>query len=76
MDILTPFQTEMLKAIGASDLALVYARQKQVGMDDYWLAIACQRVRRIKILPRMIKHITIADLQTYFLEIANSLMKL
>lgn len=57
-----------------SDL-LSYARQKQVGMDDYWLAIACQRVQRIKLLPRMLKQITVVDLQTYFLEVADSLMR-
>ena len=53
---------------------LPQARQKHVGMDDYWLAIALQRVRHVKILPRMIKPLTLADLQTYFLELADSLM--
>lgn len=53
---------------------LPYARRKHVGMDDYWLAIALQRVRRVKVLPRMIKPLTIADLQAYFLELADSLM--
>ena len=53
---------------------LPYARQKHVGMDDYWLAISLQRIRKIKLLPRMIKPLTLADLQTYFLNLAQELM--
>jgi hypothetical protein len=53
---------------------LPQARQKHVGMDDYWLAIALQRVRHVKVLPRMIKPLTLADLQNYFLELSDSLM--
>lgn len=53
---------------------LPYARQKHVGMDDYWLAIALQRVRQVKVLPRMIKPLTIADLQQYFLNLAQEVM--
>ncbi len=53
---------------------LPYARQKHVGMDDYWLAIALQRVRYVKLLPRMIKPLAMSDLQTYFLTLAEELM--
>ncbi|MCZ7666432.1 MAG: hypothetical protein M5U34_04005 [Chloroflexi bacterium] len=53
---------------------LPYARQKHVGMDDYWLAIALQRVRRVEILPRMVKPLRLPDLQTYFLELADGLV--
>ena len=53
---------------------LPHARQKHVGMDDYWLAIALQRVRLVKLLPRMIKPLEIAELQKYFLSLAQELM--
>ncbi len=53
---------------------LPLAREKQVGMDDYWLAIAFQRVRQVEILPRMIKPVTLPDLQSFFLNLARELM--
>jgi hypothetical protein len=53
---------------------LSHARQKHVGMDDYWLAIALQRVRLAKLLPRMIKPLKIAELHKYFLSLAQELM--
>jgi len=53
---------------------LPLAREKQVGMDDYWLAIAFQRVRQVEILPRMIKPVTLPDLQRFFLDLARELM--
>jgi predicted nucleotidyltransferase component of viral defense system len=56
------------------DGLLPFARQKHVGMDDYWLAISLQRVRYVKLLPRMIKSLELADLHTYFLALADTLM--
>jgi hypothetical protein len=53
---------------------LPLAREKQVGMDNYWLAIAFQRVRQVKLLPRMIKPLVLADLQEFFLQLAQDLM--
>lgn len=53
---------------------LPLARQKHVGMDDYWLAISLQRVRQVKLLPRMVKPLSIANLQAYFLKLADDLM--
>ncbi|HRQ41547.1 MAG TPA: nucleotidyl transferase AbiEii/AbiGii toxin family protein [Chloroflexota bacterium] len=53
---------------------LPLAREKQMGMDDYWLAIALQRVRQVEILPRMIKPVVLADLRTFFLQLARALM--
>ena len=53
---------------------LPYARQKHAGMDDYWLAISLQRVQHIKLLPRMIKPLTITELQTFFLNLAQERM--
>lgn len=62
------------KELKPFDELLPLARQKHVGMDDYWLAISLQRVRYVKLLPRMIKPLTLIDLQTYFLALADGLM--
>ncbi len=56
------------------DELLSHARQKHVGMDDYWLAISLQRIQRINLLPRMIKPLALDDLQAYFLDLAQELM--
>jgi len=49
-------------------------KQKHLGLDDYWLAVALQRVERVEILPRMIKPLFLDDLQNFFLEQARKLM--
>lgn len=51
------------------------ARQKHVGIDDYWLAQAFFRVKEIEKLPRMIKSVTIVELQEFFLYYAKKLME-
>lgn len=51
------------------------ARQKHVGLDDYWLAVALQRVEQAEILPRMIKPVTLDELKSFFLEQAKKVMK-
>lgn len=51
------------------------ARNKHVGIDDYWLAVALQRVAQVEFLPRLIKPVTIAQLQTFFLDQAKQLMR-
>ncbi len=56
-----------------SDL-LFQARRKHVGLDDYWLAISLRRVKAVEFLPRMIKPLQIATLQTFFLSLADDLM--
>ncbi len=53
---------------------LPQARQKHVGMDDYWLAISLRRVQGVTLLPRMIKPVAISELQAFFLGLANELM--
>ncbi|MCL4263730.1 MAG: nucleotidyl transferase AbiEii/AbiGii toxin family protein [Anaerolineae bacterium] len=50
------------------------AQQKHVGMTSYWLAISMQNVRRIQFLPRMIKPLTVSDLQAFFIDLATELM--
>lgn len=50
------------------------AREKHVGIDNYWLAQALFRVHTIEKLPRMIKSIDIPTLVTFFDAKAKSLM--
>jgi len=49
-------------------------KQKHLGLDDYWLAVALQRVEQIELLPRMIKPVNLEDLKTFFLDEARKLM--
>ncbi len=49
-------------------------RQKHLGIDDYWLAVALRRVENIEFLPRMIKALAVAELKTFFLGRAGTLM--
>lgn len=50
-------------------------KQKYVGIDDYWLAIALRRVTQISLLPRMIKPVTIEELNSFFLPLAEEMME-
>lgn len=50
------------------------AGQKHVGMTNYWLAMAMRNVKKVQMLPRMIKPLAIPDLQAYFLKLAQELM--
>jgi len=49
-------------------------KQKHLGLDDYWLAVALQRVEQVEILPRMIKPVTLGELKHFFLDQAKKLM--
>lgn len=53
---------------------LPQAREKHVGMDDYWLAISLRRAKTVEVLPRMIKPLQISTLQAFFLGLADDLM--
>lgn len=57
------------------DELLEKARQKHVGIDDYWLAVALQRVESVALLPRMIKALSFDELQSFFLAQARRLME-
>jgi hypothetical protein len=50
------------------------ARQKHVGMDDYWLAVAFAQVERVSMLPQMVKPLSLDELRTFFLAQAKELM--
>jgi predicted nucleotidyltransferase component of viral defense system len=51
------------------------AKQKHIGLDDYWLAVSLLKVEEIRKLPRMIKPVQIDELKNFFLEKAKILMK-
>jgi predicted nucleotidyltransferase component of viral defense system len=54
---------------------LTLAKQKHIGLDDYWLAIALRRVEGVELLPRMIKPVSIDQLKEFFLNKAKDLME-
>jgi hypothetical protein len=56
------------------DQLLELARQKHVGLDDYWLAVALAQVEEVQVLPRMVKAVSIATLKSYSLVRAKELM--
>jgi predicted nucleotidyltransferase component of viral defense system len=56
------------------DRLFTEARKKHVGMDEYWLAVALKNVDKISVLPRMIKPITVKELQDFFHEQIYRLM--
>jgi hypothetical protein len=51
------------------------AQQKHIGLDEYWLARAMFRARDIVFLPRMIKSVSISELQQFFLQYARRLVE-
>jgi len=51
------------------------ARQKHVGLDNYWLAVSLLKAEELGPLPRMIKPVTIEELKNFFLTQAKELMK-
>lgn len=51
------------------------AREKHVGLDNYWLAQAFSRVEEVRMLPRMIKPITLDQLSRFFTQQINWLMQ-
>jgi predicted nucleotidyltransferase component of viral defense system len=57
------------------DRLVVLARQKHVGMDDYWLAIALAQVDQVRVLPRMVKPVSVDELRVFFLARAKELME-
>lgn len=50
------------------------ARQKHVGIDDYWLAMALAQVESVRVLPQMVKPLSLDQLNTFFLARAKELM--
>lgn len=51
------------------------AKQKHVRMDPYWLAQAFSRITEVKVLPRMIKAVTLEQLSEFFTKQIPRLMQ-
>jgi len=51
------------------------AKEKHIGLDDYWLAVSLSKIENLNILPRMIKLITINELRDFFEKKLQWLMK-
>ncbi len=51
------------------------AKQKHVGLDDYWLAAAMSKVEELGPLPRMVKPVQVDELRSFFLALARTLMQ-
>ena len=51
------------------------AKQKHVGMDPYWMAQAFSRITEVKVLPRMIKAVTLEQLSEFFTKQIPRLMQ-
>jgi len=52
-----------------------YAREKYIGMDEYWLAVSLKNIDKTEKLPRMIKPVTIEELRQFYYEKIKFLMK-
>jgi predicted nucleotidyltransferase component of viral defense system len=46
------------------DRLVALARRKHVGIDDYWLAIALAQVEQVRVLPQMVKPVSVDELLT------------
>ncbi len=54
---------------------LTLAKQKHIGMDDYWVAVSLSKVNQIRVLPKMIKPVSIEQLRQFFKEQTERLMR-
>jgi predicted nucleotidyltransferase component of viral defense system len=59
--------------ISINDL-IPLAKNKHVGLDEYWLARVMFKIQDINFLPKMIKVVSIDELKTYFLNLARELI--
>ncbi len=64
----------ILKAGYDFDDLLAKARQKDLGLHPFHLAGALLQVRKLKRLPRMIKPVTLEEIQETFISIANEIL--
>ena len=52
---------------------LQYAKQKHIGLDDYWLAVSLLKVEDLGPLPRMVRPVDMGELKSFFLRQARDL---
>lgn len=57
------------------DTLLRKAKEKHLGLDDYWLAQSFLQVNRIHILPKMIREVTLDQLRDFFVKQVEKLME-
>ncbi|MBI3195017.1 MAG: nucleotidyl transferase AbiEii/AbiGii toxin family protein [Ignavibacteriae bacterium] len=50
------------------------AKQKHVGLDDYWFCQSLIRVKQLQQLPNMIRQVAIEELKTYFLNLHSEMI--
>jgi hypothetical protein len=43
-----------------------FAKKKHLGLDDYWLSQALRCINDLTILPKIIKQVTLKELQDFF----------
>ena len=64
----------IVQGIVSFDRLVALARQKHLGIDDYWLAVALAQVEQVQLLPRMVKPVSLPELKALFLAQAKELM--
>ncbi len=47
------------------------AKQKDTGLTEFWLAGMMREVTKLRVFPQMLKPLTLDELQTFFLELAD-----
>jgi len=56
------------------DDLLRHAKEKHGGLENYWLALAMQRVERVTLWPTMLVPCDLNDIRTFFLQKARELI--
>jgi len=52
-----------------------FAKQKHIGLEEYWLARAMFQVKHVAFLPKMIKSLGLEELKAFFLKRAEHLLQ-
>lgn len=51
------------------------AKEKHIGLEEYWLARSFYRITEVQRLPRMVKPLALDELRVFFLDYAKRLME-
>ncbi|MBM4166614.1 MAG: nucleotidyl transferase AbiEii/AbiGii toxin family protein [Ignavibacteria bacterium] len=51
------------------------AKQKHIGLDEYWFCQALLRINQFQQLPRMVKQVTIEEIKSYFITLYDNVLK-
>jgi len=52
------------------------AKQKHIGLDNYWLAVSLAKAESVTIIPRMVKPLDINELRNFFIKKTQWLMEI